>query len=107
MMLQMAWAWNRMVCCVLSEHVYRRVRSYGYANTVTCHSVWYFCIVPRYDTDSKMPILNLTKNKGVRELSVREVRVFNPYQRPSCHHFDSQQIMEPQYVTVRTASPFG
>jgi len=53
------------LCCVLSEHIYCRVRSYGCASTMTCHSVWYFCVVHRYDSNSDMPILNLTKNEDV------------------------------------------
>lgn len=66
------------LCCVLSDSFCCRLRSYGCASTLTCHSVWCFCIVPRYDRNSIMPIPNLTKNKDMWEESGREVRVFNP-----------------------------
>jgi len=54
-----------------------------------------------------MSNLNLTRDEGVWEQWGRELQVFNPYQFPSYHHFDSQQIMETKYVTVGTADPFG
>jgi hypothetical protein len=71
--------------CVVLEHVYCRVRPYGCASTVACHSVWCFCIVPGYNTNFNMTIRNLTKNEAVWEQSVREIWVFNPYQWPSAN----------------------